>query len=73
MCAHACSFHKKKGSHRTPCCTPCDCGQNIELIKLNDHRADCHRVGLDVPRTSFNGLTPPPVKEREPAYAKIAA
>ncbi len=58
MCAHACSFHKKKGSHVTPCCVPCSCGQNVELTKYDAHRATCHRVGIDVPKLPVMTIRP---------------
>ncbi|KKS12800.1 MAG: hypothetical protein UU70_C0032G0009 [Candidatus Yanofskybacteria bacterium GW2011_GWA1_41_6] len=73
MCDHACSFHKKKGSHVTPCCVPCSCGQNVELSKMDLHLSNCHRVGLDIPRTPFYRLAPPSVRESEPTHAETAA
>ncbi len=74
MCVHACHFHKKKGSHRTPCCVLCDCGQNIELTKLESHRASCHRIGLDIPRTPINMITSsPPIYTSVPTGIRVIA
>ncbi len=72
MCVHACSFHKKKGGHRTPCCVSCSCGENIELTKMDLHLADCHCIGLDIPRTPINRPTPPSAHKSVPAYARAA-
>ncbi len=73
MCAHACSFHKKKGGYITPCCVPCSCGENIEMAKLEAHLGNCHRASLDVPRIPIFALPPSSVGQREPAYAGTAA
>lgn len=71
MCVHACSFHKKKGSHVTPCCQPCSCGENIELTKIASHLASCHRIGLDIPKIPIyaSALT----SNQKPAPAGIRA
>ena len=71
MCEHACSFHKKKGEYRTPCCAPCSCGQSVELAKFDLHMSNCHRIGLDVPKIPINMPFIPPV--RVPLEIPVAA
>lgn len=73
MCAHACEFHKGRKKHVSPCCVPCSCGQNIELTEVDSHRASCHRVGLDIPRTSVHMLTYPPASKSAPVGISVAA
>ena len=70
MCAHACDFHTRGVSPRTPCCVPCSCGENIELTKMETHLSNCHRVGLDVPKFPIDMpiLPSASISVPEPAY-----
>lgn len=71
MCAHACDFHTHRVSPRMPCCVLCSCGENIELSKMDEHLANCHRAGADVLKSPINMMPfVSPAHELEPAYVE---